>query len=130
MKRRGKYICNRCGKVIDTENDLDCMELQMPKGRDMYEGRSEPDTFGRIDTATKLHYCGKCMDMLMSHYIYSHEFKKPPIAEEVITCRECVHQLMASCPLCYIEKKTLQFIDMRGDFFCGYAERKDNNDTE
>ena len=27
-RKAGKYICNRCGRKIDTANDLDCVEAK------------------------------------------------------------------------------------------------------
>lgn len=125
-KKNGKYICNRCGCKIDTVRDLDCTEIKMFQSRSITEiGGGPEEKFYRVDTATKLRFCGRCMQDLMSHYVYGYEYKKPPISEEVIYCRECKRHLTTECPLCYIEKQTLQFIDMRNNFFCGYAERKE-----
>ncbi len=127
-KRSGKYICNRCGCKIDTANDLDCTEIRMFQSRSITERGSGPEEkFTRVDAGTKLHFCGKCNQMLMSHYVFGHEYKKPPIAEELVRCEDCIHRLMSDCPLCYIEKQKLCFIDMRGDFFCGYGERRADN---
>ena len=124
-KRNGKYICNRCGCKIDTAHDLDCTEVRMFQSRSITEvGGEHSEKFSRVDTATKMHFCGRCMQDLLSHYVYGYEYKKPQITEEVIYCRECRKYLTAECPLCYIEKQTLQLIDMRNNFFCGYAERK------
>lgn len=141
MKRNGKYICNRCGCKIDTANDLDCMEVKAFQFKSIseiepsVEMRSliDVDDYGsrnkffRVSDATKYHYCGKCMNKLMQ-YVYSYEFKKPPITEEVVRCGDCERYLTSSCPMSYIEKKTLQFVDMRNDFFCGYGERKSKDD--
>lgn len=127
-KRSGKYICNRCGCKVDTANDLDCTEVRMFQSRSITEIGSGPEEkFTRVDAGTKLHFCGRCMQDLLSHYVYGYEYKKPPIAEEVIYCRECRKHLTSECPLCFIEKQTLQFIDMRNNFFCGYGERKSDN---
>lgn len=126
MKKNGKYICNRCGCVIDVEHDLDCEEYQMFKRRSISRvgGDRAGEKYHRVDEHTKLHFCGKC-DRLLISYVYSHEFKKPPISEEIIRCRDCARFLRHDCPLSFLEKQRMCFIDMRSDFFCGYAERKD-----
>lgn len=125
-KRSGGYICNRCGCTIDTAIDLDCVEVKMIESRGITELGSGPEEkFTRVDHPARLHYCGRCMQDLMSHYVYGYECKKPPITEEVVYCRECRRFLTAECPLSFIEKQTLQFIDMRSNFFCGYGDRKE-----
>lgn len=43
---------------------------------------------------------------------------------EVIRCRDCVHDNMMTCPMCYIEQQTLQFINHDPEFYCGKGERK------
>ena len=42
----------------------------------------------------------------------------------VIRCKDCAHNGLFDCPLCYIEKQTLQFIEVSPDFYCGQAERR------
>ena len=117
-KRNGKYICNRCGCMIDTANDLDCNEVKMFQSRSITElGSGAEESFSRVDSSTKLHFCGRCMQDLMSHYVYGYEYKKPPISEEVIYCRECRRYLTTECPFYSVKEK-------RNNFFCGYAERK------
>ena len=118
-KRNGKYICNRCGCKIDTAHDLDCTEVKMIQSRSITEvGGEHSEKFSRVDTATKMHFCGRCMQDLLSHYVYGYEYKKPPIAEEIIYCRECRKYLTAECPFYSVKEK-------RNNFFCGYAERKE-----
>lgn len=126
--------CNRCGCKIDPDKDLDCVALKMFQIKNITNIQPDPsynikrDTgYHRVDAATKLHLCGRCMSALMSHYVYGSEYKKLPISENIVLCGDCKHHLLSSCPLCYIEKKTLQFVEMRSDFFCGYGERKDDN---
>lgn len=46
---------------------------------------------------------------------------------EVVRCKDCIHDNMSVCPLCYIENHTLQFINHDADFFCAYGERRENN---
>ena len=42
---------------------------------------------------------------------------------EVVRCRECIHDGLTSCPLCYIEKHTLCFVNHDAEFYCGNGER-------
>lgn len=44
---------------------------------------------------------------------------------EVVRCEDCAKDGMTDCPLCYIEKRTLQFINHDAEFFCGFGERKE-----
>lgn len=47
-------------------------------------------------------------------------------APEVIRCRDCAKEGLTTCPMCWIEKHTLIFINRDPDFYCGEAERKEN----
>lgn len=127
-RKNGKYICNRCGCVIDAKSDLDCTETKMFLQRNISEIPEEPDTtFSRVDKAAKLHLCGKCNNMLLSHYVYGFEIKNPPISEELVRCEDCRKFLTSECLLAKIERGNLEFIERRRDFFCGYWERSDEN---
>ena len=46
-------------------------------------------------------------------------------AVEVVRCRDCAKRGLFTCPICFIENKTLQFINLSPDFYCGEGERKD-----
>ena len=46
-------------------------------------------------------------------------------AVEVVRCRDCAKDGMLTCPICFIENKTLHFINHSPDFYCGEGERKD-----
>lgn len=46
-------------------------------------------------------------------------------AVEVVRCRDCAKDGLLTCPICFIENKTLQFINHSPDFYCGEGERKD-----
>lgn len=46
-------------------------------------------------------------------------------AVEVVRCRDCAKDGLFTCPICFIENKTLQFINHSPDFYCGEGERKD-----
>lgn len=131
MAKKGYLlICNRCGKVIDTENDLDCVETQMFRQRNIGERPDDDDAgreFHKVDSGNSLHFCGRCNDMLMSHYVYGHEIKKPPISEELVRCEDCVRRLRGDCPLFCTGDGKPSYIDIRRDFFCGYGERRADN---
>lgn len=43
---------------------------------------------------------------------------------EVVRCRDCIHDGLTTCPLCYIEQQTLVFVNHDADFYCGKGERK------
>jgi hypothetical protein len=45
--------------------------------------------------------------------------------ESIVRCGECALDNTISCPLCYIEKRTLQFINHDANFYCGSGVRKD-----
>ena len=47
---------------------------------------------------------------------------------EVVRCGDCKHDCTTLCPLAYIEKQTLQFINHDADFFCAKGERKEDYD--
>ena len=46
-------------------------------------------------------------------------------AVEVVRCRDCAKRGLFTCPICFIENKTLQFINLSPDFYCGEGERKE-----
>lgn len=48
-------------------------------------------------------------------------------AVEVVRCRDCAKDGLLTCPICFIENKTLQFINHSPDFYCGEGERKDGD---
>ena len=48
-------------------------------------------------------------------------------AVPVVRCRDCAKLGLFTCPICFIEKKTLQFVNISPDFFCGEGERKDGD---
>lgn len=41
-----------------------------------------------------------------------------------IRCKDCIYDGLTDCPLCYIEKRTLTWINHDPDFFCGKAEKR------
>lgn len=47
---------------------------------------------------------------------------------EVVRCKDCVKLNRHDCPMCYIENKTLQFAEVKPDFFCAagrFTEQED-----
>ena len=38
---------------------------------------------------------------------------------EIVRCKDCVKLNMYDCPMCYIENKTLQFAEVKPNFYCG-----------
>ena len=38
---------------------------------------------------------------------------------EVVRCKDCVKLNRHDCPMCYIENKTLQFAEVKPNFYCG-----------
>ena len=47
---------------------------------------------------------------------------------EVVRCADCKHDCTTLCPLAYIEKQTLQFVNHDADFFCAKCEWKEDYD--
>lgn len=48
---------------------------------------------------------------------------------EVVRCRDCIKDGLTTCPLCWIENHTLEFVNHDPDFYCGAGERKDSDDN-
>lgn len=48
-------------------------------------------------------------------------------AVEVVRCRDCAKDGLFTCPICFIENKTLHFINHSPDLYCGEGERKDGD---
>lgn len=45
-------------------------------------------------------------------------------AVEVVRCKDCAKDGLFTCPICFIENKTLQFVNHSPDFYCGEGERR------
>lgn len=45
-------------------------------------------------------------------------------AVPVVRCGECIHNNTTTCPLCWIENHTLQFINHDADFYCGNGAKE------
>ena len=51
--------------------------------------------------------------------------RQPPAdAAPVIRCKDCAKDGLTTCPMCWIESHTLEFINHDPNFYCGAAERK------
>ena len=51
--------------------------------------------------------------------------RQPPVdAVPVIRCKDCAKDGLTTCPMCWIENHTLEFINHDPNFYCGAAERK------
>ena len=59
--------------------------------------------------------------------VYWDDIEAAPIVDavEVVRCRDCAKDGLFTCPICFIENKTLHFINHSPDFYCGEGERKD-----
>ena len=44
--------------------------------------------------------------------------------EPVVTCKDCKYNGLHTCPIAYIEKQTLQFVNYDPDFWCAKGELK------
>lgn len=50
---------------------------------------------------------------------------------EIVRCKDCIKLNRHDCPMCYIEKKTLQFAEVKPNFYCGkgsLSEEEKEND--
>lgn len=50
-------------------------------------------------------------------------------AVPVVRCKDCKHDGLFDCPICYIEKQILIFINHDPNFYCGYGERRTDNEV-
>ena len=88
----------------------------------------------RLIDADKINYHEhtECMghgDFETVRTVTEKEIAEIPTVEtvEVVRCRDCAKLGLFTCPICFIENKTLQFINISPDFFCGEGERKDGD---
>ena len=49
---------------------------------------------------------------------------------EVVRCKDCVKLNRFDCPLCYIENKTMQFAEVKPNFFCGAGQVGENHNEQ
>ena len=50
---------------------------------------------------------------------------------EIVRCKDCIKLNRHDCPMCYIENKTLQFAEVKPNFYCGkgsLSEEEKEND--
>ncbi len=48
---------------------------------------------------------------------------------EVVRCKDCARDGRFDCPICYIEKQTLVFVNHDPMFYCGCGERKEQSNA-
>ena len=111
--------CDRCGRYIDIDHDLDCIEAKMFQTRNISTLTADTDNkFTPVDKG-RLYFCGECQDLLKVNYVRAYMGNVGQIkgvAEEMIRCRDCEKWHTKACPLTK---------ENRADFFCGYAKRKE-----
>ena len=47
---------------------------------------------------------------------------------EIVRCKDCVKLNRHDCPMCYIENKTLQFAEVKPNFYCGSGKLTEDGD--
>ncbi len=47
---------------------------------------------------------------------------------EIVRCKDCVKLNRYDCPMCYIENKTLQFAEIKPDFYCALGRLKEQEE--
>lgn len=45
---------------------------------------------------------------------------------EIVRCKDCVKLNRYDCPMCFIEHQTLQFAEVKPDFYCGSGQLKED----
>lgn len=66
LKPPSPFKCDCCGRPLDLKNDIDCVEMEMFKSRNIAEGHESE--FSPVDKGT-LHYCGECYNDLLGYYV-------------------------------------------------------------
>lgn len=44
---------------------------------------------------------------------------------EIVRCKDCIKLNRNDCPMCYIENQTLQFAEIKPDFYCAKGQLKE-----
>ena len=64
-------------------------------------------------------------DMISSEEVEQAIMDSPTVdAVEVVWCKDCAKNGLFTCPICFIENETLQFVNHSPDFYCGEGERR------
>lgn len=66
----------------------------------------------------------KVASWLLDQILYDIEHTPAADVEHVIHCKDCAKDGLTTCPMCWIENHTLEFINHDPNFYCGAAERK------
>ena len=45
---------------------------------------------------------------------------------EIVRCKDCIYLNRMDCPMCYIENKTLQFVEVKPNFYCGKGKLEED----
>ena len=45
---------------------------------------------------------------------------------EIVRCKDCIYLNRNDCPMCYIENKTLQFAEVKPNFYCSKGKLKED----
>ena len=70
-------------------------------------------------------HAGKDREFVCSTGVSCKTIKPKPEMVAVVRCRDCEHDGLLTCPICYIEKHELIFVNHDPEFFCAYGERKE-----
>ena len=67
-------------------------------------------------------------DHCFPYWQFSKCIKEAPSVDvvPVVRCKDCIHDGMIECPLCYIENHTMRFINHDGNWYCGDGEKKED----
>lgn len=49
---------------------------------------------------------------------------------EIVRCKDCVKLNRHDCPMCYIENKTMQFTEVKPNFYCGKGQLKEEEEQK
>lgn len=60
--------CDHCGKLIDIKRDIDCVEMEMFRCKNICT-LVEPDSTYHKVYHGKLYFCGACQDILKSDFV-------------------------------------------------------------
>ena len=84
------------------------------------EEKAMPDYINRNEFKEKYLCCGYLPEMSESKFDAFPAYDAP----QIIHCKDCAKDGLFTCPMCWIENHTLEFINHDPNFYCGAAERK------
>lgn len=80
-----------------------------------------------IIQALKMHHDSQFTPGVYEHSVFGKAallLESTVDAVEVVRCKDCAKNMLFTCPICFIEKETLQFVNHSPDFYCGEGERR------